>query len=68
MSRTKGSGWGGGPMLYQVCPLCDKKKALYDPIDFIPPYKCTWCKKRFRSKSLITKTYLTNLTNGINNK
>ena len=29
MSRTKGSGWGGGPILYQRCPLCEKKKAMY---------------------------------------
>jgi len=34
MSRTKGSGWGGGVMLYQICPKCDKKKVLYDPLPY----------------------------------
>jgi hypothetical protein len=29
MARTKGSGWGGGTMLYQICPFCGKKKALH---------------------------------------
>jgi len=58
MSRTKGSGWGGGPMYYQICPKCSKKKVLYDPIGYdIPPFKCTWCKERFHSNDLLTITY-----------
>jgi len=55
MARTKSSGWGGGVMKYQVCPLCGKKKALYDPIPDCGSYhefKCTWCKERFNSTTL----------------
>lgn len=56
MSRTKGSGWGGGIMLYQVCPICGKKKALYDPIHgatHYKPFKCTAksCKDEFGRKN-----------------
>ena len=58
MSRTKGSGWGGGVMIYQVCPLCGKKKVLYVPISKAPNhFKCTWCKKRFDSDTLLRTTY-----------
>jgi DNA-directed RNA polymerase subunit RPC12/RpoP len=58
MSRTKRSGWGGGPMLYQVCPNCGKKKALYDPLPYSSSaFKCTSCKKRFHSTDLIWKTF-----------
>lgn len=58
MARTKGSGWGGGPMLYQVCPLCSKKKALYDPLPHCTArFKCTSCKKSFYSADLIWKTF-----------
>ena len=45
--RTKGSGWGGGPLLYQVCPVCGRKKCIYDPIEGTcgyKPFRCLWCK------------------------
>ena len=58
MARTKGSGWGGGTLLYQKCPHCDKKKVYYNPITNIPSFKCTWCKKRFDSSMLIRHTFL----------
>ena len=58
MSRTEGSGWGGGTLFYQPCPLCGKKKVLYDPCMDIPPYKCTACKERFHSNALIDTKYL----------
>lgn len=66
MSRTKGSGWGAGPLLYQVCPGCGKKKCIYDPIDgaeWHKPFRCTICKdefgnsNRFDSTRLIKKKY-----------
>jgi hypothetical protein len=59
MARTKGSGWGGGTLLYQICPLCGKKKCIYDhiPGTGIPSFKCTYCKKRFNSETLIHQTY-----------
>jgi len=55
MARTKGSGWGAGPLLYQLCPKCSKKKAYYDGSNYhycIAPFKCTWCKERFYSDTL----------------
>lgn len=66
--RTKGSGWGGGVMLYQACAICGKNKALYDPIatvEHYKPFRCTAknCKdengnkNRFDSDTLIKKTY-----------
>jgi len=60
MSRTKGSGWGAGPILYQICPNCGKKKCYYDPIPYTShphPFRCTYCKQRFDSDNLIRKTY-----------
>ena len=58
MSRTKGSGWGGGIILYQRCPCCGKKKAYFDPLTFgVPVFKCTSCKERFSSVSLIRRTH-----------
>jgi hypothetical protein len=45
MSRTKGSGWGSGPMLWQVCPICGKKRALY--VWVLQKFKCTICKEYF---------------------
>jgi hypothetical protein len=57
MSRTKGSGWGGGIMLYQSCPKCGKKKALYDPLPYSSSFKCTYCKERFMSDTLIKSIY-----------
>jgi len=57
MARTRGSGWGAGPLLYQKCPLCEKKKAYYDPKSFTSnPFRCTSCKERFSSSELIRKT------------
>lgn len=64
MSRTKGSGWGGGVMLYQICPYCGKKKVLYQPCRDIPPFHCTACKTDFWSDTLITKTYPVNQEKG----
>ena len=58
MARTKGSGWGGGPLLYQKCPHCSKKKVYYDPMQYIPPFKCTWCKERFNSTVLLSITFV----------
>jgi len=52
MARTKGSGWGGGTMLYQICPYCGKKKVLYDPLPYTDSFKCTACKERFNSDNL----------------
>lgn len=60
MARTKGSGWGGGVMLYQICPNCDKKKCIYDPISTIEhhkPFRCTSCKERSDSDILIKNKY-----------
>jgi len=59
MARTKGSGWGGGIILYQKCPFCNKKKVMYDPLlDYNPhPFKCTLCKERFASNELKRITY-----------
>ena len=63
--RTEGSGWGGGPLLYQLCPKCGKKKAYYSPIptvEWYTPFKCTskQCKKekfRFASDTLVRKKH-----------
>jgi len=58
MSRTKGSGWGAGPMLYQYCELCSKKKAIFDPIpnsEWHKPFRCLYCKERFQSDILIRR-------------
>jgi hypothetical protein len=50
MSRTKGSGWGGGTILYQTCPACLKVKCFYDPIPRTSiAFRCTSCKKSFTS-------------------
>ena len=60
MSRTKGSGWGAGPLLYQICPLCGKKKCIYDPIDSchgLKAFRCTACKERSESVMLIRQKY-----------
>jgi len=57
MSRTKGSGWGGGVILYQVCPFCKKKKVYYTQ-DQYSPFKCTSCKERFNSDKLIRFQYI----------
>jgi len=58
MARTKGSGWGGGVILYQLCPMCGKKKVLYDPLPYnFHDFKCTSCKERFSANNLIRKTY-----------
>lgn len=62
MSRTEGSGWGGGVMLYQKCEPCGRKKALYQPFRDILPFHCTWCKERFRSNTLLRITYASQLS------
>jgi hypothetical protein len=61
MSRTKGSGWGGGVLLYQICPLCGKKKAIYDYWSHGNPFKCLSCKERFSSDDLIRLKYVSQL-------
>ena len=53
MARTEGSGWGGGPLFYQVCPKCGHKKVYYDPVTNCNPFKCTSCKERFNSETLV---------------
>ena len=58
MARTAGSGWGAGPLLYQVCPKCGKKKVYYDWNDYGgADFKCTSCKERFYSKILVRLKY-----------
>lgn len=58
MSRTAGSGWGGGVLLYQKCPYCGKKKCFFDWIDgFVLPFYCCACKKRNYDKNLIRIKY-----------
>lgn len=68
MARTPGSGWGAGPILWQICPECGKKKCYYDPIrdesaKHYKPFRCTSCKdkfgkpNRFDSETLIKKTH-----------
>ena len=57
MARTKGSGWGGGIIFWQYCPACNKKKAFYNPIQGLKPFKCTKCKIRFVSNELKSKTH-----------
>jgi hypothetical protein len=59
MSRTQGSGFGGGSLFYQMCPICGQKKAYYENFDQSREFKCTNknCMQRFSSKDLIRKTY-----------
>lgn len=68
MSRTKGSGWGAGPILYQTCPQCLKRKAFYDPIpgEYTGhKFRCTYCKERFSSDILIRMTYRSQFDNWV---
>jgi transposase-like protein len=53
MARTKGSGWGSGTLLYQKCPYCGKKKAIYVQVPDLPRFKCTACKQRFNDNELL---------------
>jgi ssDNA-binding Zn-finger/Zn-ribbon topoisomerase 1 len=59
MARTPGSGWGAGPMLYQICPNCGKKKAIYVHSKYVgcKNFKCTACKERFDSNTLIRESH-----------
>ena len=58
MSRTKGSGWGAGALFYQVCPFCGKKKVLHRYFEANQNhFKCTSCKERFGSDTLIRTVY-----------
>ena len=59
--RTKGSGWGAGPILYQICPKCNRKKAYYDWQYYIPDFRCSWCKERFDSNTLLKLKYISQL-------
>ncbi len=62
MARTKGSGWGGGVLLYQLCPFCNKKKVIYDSIGaLMSQFKCTSCRRLFDSVTLIKKKYLSQI-------
>lgn len=49
MARTKGSGWGSGAMLWQKCPICGKKRALY--IWYLQKFQCTACKEFFHDET-----------------
>ena len=61
MSRTKGSGWGGGVILYQICPYCNRKKAMYIGYSF-SMFKCTACKRYFNSNKLLPLTFRSQLS------
>ncbi len=63
MARTKGSGWGGGTLLYQICPYCGRKKAIYQQITNASSFKCIWCKERFESKILLKKSFKSQVKN-----
>ena len=58
MSRTPGSGWGAGPLLYQICPKCGKKKAIFKYIDNIGFLHCTLkaCHAWTQPDTMIRKT------------
>lgn len=60
MARTPGSGWGGGPLLYQKCPHCGKKKCIYDPIhgaEWHLPFRCISCKERNYDDTLLRRAH-----------
>jgi len=61
MARTPGSGWGAGPLLYQICPKCGKKKCYYSPLpspdSWYMPFRCVNCKERSDSDTLIRKKH-----------
>jgi len=59
MARTKGSGWGGGVILYQLCPNCGKKKMYYKQpmIPDLPDFYCTYCKQLDNGIGLIRERY-----------
>ena len=58
MARTKGSGWGGGIILWQLCPNCNKKKVYYAWACYKGYYFwCTSCKQEVKSETLIKQTH-----------
>lgn len=60
MARTPGSGWGGGIILYQVCPHCKKKKMYYKQSPIVGSgqhFYCTSCKEWDKGEGLIKQTY-----------
>ena len=61
MARTKGSGWGGGTLLYQICPECGRKKVIYENKIKERPFLCTWCRERFYNSDLIQKLFRSQL-------
>lgn len=69
MSRTKGSGWGAGTLLYQLHRGCGKKKAIYDPIPDtgINPFKCLYCRRRFWDSSLLRYKYANQIIKQLQN-
>jgi len=65
MARTKGSGWGSGAMLWQECPTCGKKRALY--VSLLHKFKCTACKQYFNDETglMIKSEYPLKLNNHV---
>ena len=68
MARTKGSGWGGGIIYYQICPFCRQKKVMYKPLlihGFNLDFICTnkKCRERFSTSELKRITYRSQLVN-----
>lgn len=59
MARTPGSGWGAGPMLWQICEKCGQKKALYTPIEGVTFFRCSnkKCNHWFKSDTLLRFRY-----------
>jgi ssDNA-binding Zn-finger/Zn-ribbon topoisomerase 1 len=63
MVRRKGSGWGGGVMLYQICPYCNKKKVIYQGINMGSNFYCISYKERFNSNKLLHIQFKQQLNN-----
>ena len=64
MVRTKGSGWGAGTILYQLCPKCGKKKAIFDPLvgqAWYNPFRCISCKEHFNADNLLRFKYISEI-------
>lgn len=61
MSRTKGSGWGNSRgLVWQKCPVCDKKKVLYYPKigHSANTAKCHYCQNEWREPTIfINQTF-----------
>jgi hypothetical protein len=60
MARTEGSGWGNGMIrLYQICPLCGKKKVIYkwSPAIDAMRFHCTNCRGNIEDNTLKRQAY-----------